>query len=276
MIEICFLCDLLCLLFIYQCEFKLVVFSVVVIIVFGVFLLLVKYEFNVCLLVKLGCDLILLIEISNCQVLVMLSIQCDFIVDEECLFIGWLIVCQVVECYFEVLVNWLLLEGLWKCIKFYVKKVIGVVFDGICVILEIFGVIEEIIVVECLVKDFEKKFEVIYVVGLMVMEISFIWSELEVVQEVVKVWIEIYMEECIQVFGCKSLYVFYEVQIVDSVVQIKSYKVQIFKYFNEIGVFSIEDCLQDLFEWINVLCGECFNLICLIVFFDSVLEFICQ
>lgn len=44
-------------------------------------------------------------------------------------------------------------EGLWKRTKFYVKKAIGAVFDGIRVTLETFGVIEETTAVERLAKD---------------------------------------------------------------------------------------------------------------------------
>ena len=64
------------------------------------------------------------------------------------------------------------------------------------------------------------------------MEISFTWSEPEVAQEVVKAWIEIYMEERTQALGRKSLYAFYEAQTADSAAQIKSYKAQILKHLN--------------------------------------------
>ena len=53
------------------------------------------------------------------------------------------------------------------------------------------------------------------------MEISFTWSEPEVAQEVVKAWIEIYMEERTQALGRKNLYAFYEAQTADSAAQIK-------------------------------------------------------
>lgn len=163
-------------------------------------------------------------------------------------------------------------EGLWKRTKFYVKKAIGAVFDGIRVTLETFGVIEETTAVERLAKDLEKKFEVTHAAGSTVMEISFTWSEPEVAQEVVKAWIEIYMEERTQALGRKSLYAFYEAQTADSAAQIKSYKAQILKHLNEIGASSIEDRLQDLSERINVLRGERFNSIRLIASSDSALE----
>ncbi len=121
-------------------------------------------------------------------------------------------------------------------------------------------------------KDLEKKFEVTHAAGSTVMEISFTWSEPEVAQEVVKAWIEIYMEERTQALGRKSLYAFYEAQTADSAAQIKSYKAQILKHLNEIGASSIEDRLQDLSERINVLRGERFNSIRLIASSDSALE----
>lgn len=134
------------------------------------------------------------------------------------------------------------------------------------------GVIEETTAVERLAKDLEKKFEVTHAAGSTVMEISFTWSEPEVAQEVVKAWIEIYMEERTQALGRKSLYAFYEAQTADSAAQIKSYKAQILKHLNEIGASSIEDRLQDLSERINVLRGERFNSIRLIASSDSALE----
>ncbi|VFT07540.1 protein PslE [Pseudomonas aeruginosa] len=272
MIEIRSLRDLLRLLFIYQREFKLAALSAVVIIVLGAFLLPAKYESNARLLVKPGRDSTLPIEISNRQALVMPSTQRDPIVDEERLLTGRPIVRQVAERYLEVLANRPPPEGLWKRTKFYVKKAIGAVFDGIRVTLETFGVIEETTAVERLAKDLEKKFEVTHAAGSTVMEISFTWSEPEVAQEVVKAWIEIYMEERTQALGRKSLYAFYEAQTADSAAQIKSYKAQILKHLNEIGASSIEDRLQDLSERINVLRGERFNSIRLIASSDSALE----
>ena len=252
MIEIRSLRDLLRLLFIYQREFKLAALSAVVIIVLGAFLLPAKYESNARLLVKPGRDSTLPIEISNRQALVMPSTQRDPIVDEERLLTGRPIVRQVAERYLEVLANRPPPEGLWKRTKFYVKKAIGAVFDGIRVTLETFGVIEETTAVERLAKDLEKKFEVTHAAGSTVMEISFTWSEPEVAQEVVKAWIEIYMEERTQALGRKSLYAFYEAQTADSAAQIKSYKAQILKHLNEIGASSIEDRLQqDLRRLLN-------------------------
>ncbi|HGM5691216.1 TPA: hypothetical protein ACKPZG_003635 [Pseudomonas aeruginosa] len=131
MIEIRSLRDLLRLLFIYQREFKLAALSAVVIIVLGAFLLPAKYESNARLLVKPGRDSTLPIEISNRQALVMPSTQRDPIVDEERLLTGRPIVRQVAERYLEVLANRPPPEGLWKRTKFYVKKAIGAVFDGI-------------------------------------------------------------------------------------------------------------------------------------------------
>ncbi|VTM12010.1 protein PslE [Pseudomonas aeruginosa] len=272
MIEIRSLRDLLRLLFIYQREFKLAALSALVIIVLGAFLLPAKYESNARLLVKPGRDSTLPIEISNRQALVMPSTQRDPIVDEERLLTGRPIVRQVAERYLEVLANRPPPEGLWKRTKFYVKKAVGAVFDGIRVTLETFGVIEETTAVERLAKDLEKKFEVTHAAGSTVMEISFTWSEPEVAQEVVKAWIEIYMEERTQALGRKSLYAFYEAQTADSAAQIKSYKAQILKHLNEIGASSIEDRLQDLSERINVLRGERFNSIRLIASSDSALE----
>lgn len=90
------------------------------------------------------------------------------------------------ERYLEVLANRPSPEGLWKRTKPCVRRTISTVFSGIHVTLRTFSMIEETIVVEHLAKDPEKKFEVIYATGSTVMEISSIWNESEVTQEMVR------------------------------------------------------------------------------------------
>jgi uncharacterized protein involved in exopolysaccharide biosynthesis len=259
MIEIRSLRDLLRLLFIFKREFKLAALSALVIIVLGAFLLPAKYESSARLLVKPGRDSTLPIEISNRQALVMPSTQRDPIVDEERLLTGRPIVRQVAERYLEILANQQPPAGLWKRTKWYLKKGLGAVIDAGRITLETFGVIEETTAVERLAKDLEKKFEVTHAAGSTVMEITFTWSEPEVAQEVVKAWIDIFLEERTQALGRKSLYAFYEAQTAESAAQINSYKDQILKHLNHIGAASINDRLQDLSERINILRGERFN-----------------
>lgn len=272
MIEIRSLRDLLRLLFIYQREFKLAALSAVVIIVLGAFLLPAKYESNARLLVKPGRDSTLPIEISNRQALVMPSTQRDPIVDEERLLTGRPIVRQVAERYLEVLANRPPPEGLWKRTKFYVKKAIGAVFDGIRVTLETFGVIEETTAVERLGALFHVDLDPGLDHFLGDFRLAPGEADLHHRRAGRMGDIEFLLEVLGQALGRKSLYAFYEAQTADSAAQIKSYKAQILKHLNEIGASSIEDRLQDLSERINVLRGERFNSIRLIASSDSALE----
>ncbi|WXL24094.1 exopolysaccharide transport family protein [Ectopseudomonas mendocina] len=272
MIEIRSFRDLLRLLFIFKREFRLAAISALVIIVLGAFLLPPKYESTARLLVKPGRDSTLPIEVSDRQTLVMPSTQRDPIVDEELMLTGRPIIRQVAERYLEVLANQPPPESLWKRTKFYVKKGIGAVFDGIRVTLETFGIIEETTALERLAKDLKKKFSVTHEPGSTVMEISFSWSEPEVAQAVVKAWVDIYLQERTQALGRKSLYVFYENQTAESAAQIKDFKDQILQHLDKLGAASIEDRLQDLSERINILRGERFNTIRLIASSDSALE----
>ncbi|KRW61931.1 GumC family protein [Pseudomonas sp. TTU2014-080ASC] len=272
MIEIRSLRDLLRLLFIFKREFRLAALSALVIIILGAFLLPPKYESTARLLVKPGRDSTMPIEVSDRQTLVMPSTQRDPIVDEELMLTGRPIIRQVAERYLEVLANQPPPEGLWKRTKFYMKKAIGAVFNGIRVTLETVGIIEETTALERLAKDLKKKFSVTHEPGSTVMEISFSWSEPEVAQAVVEAWVDIYLKERTQALGRKSLYVFYENQTADSAAQIKQYKEQILDLLNTIGAASIEDRLQDLSERINILRGERFNTIRLLASSDSALN----
>lgn len=272
MIEIRSFRDLLRLFFIFKHEFKLAALVALAVIVLGAFLLPPKYESSARLLVKPGRDSTLPIEISDRQALVMPSTQRDPIVDEERLLTGRPIVRQVAERYLAMLANQPPPESVWKRAKLYVKKGIGAVFDGIRVVLESTGVVEKTTPAERLAKDLETKFEVTHALGSTVMDITFNWGEPDVAQAVVKLWIEIYMEERTQTLGRKSLYAFYDAQTATSAAQIKSYKDQILKHLNEIGAASITDRLDDLSERINILRGERFNSVRLIASSNSALD----
>ncbi|AZF41985.1 Pellicle/biofilm biosynthesis polysaccharide copolymerase/tyrosine-kinase PslE, Wzc-like [Pseudomonas sp. R1-43-08] len=272
MIEIRSFRDLLRLFFIFRHEFKLAAIAALVIILLGAFLLPAKFESTARLLVKPGRDSTLPIEISNRQALVMPSTQRDPIVDEERLLTGRPIVRAVAEHYLEVIDKMPPPEGVWKRTKYYVKNAIGAVFDGVRVVLETVGVIEQTTPVERLAASLEKNFEVSHAAGSTVMDISFKWSDPEIAQAVVKSWVETYINERTQALGRKSLYAFYEGQVSNSATEIKSYKQQILTHLNQIGAASITDRLEDLSERINVLRGETFNTTRLIASSDSALE----
>ncbi|WP_397448337.1 exopolysaccharide transport family protein [Pseudomonas sp. NA-150] len=256
MIEIRSFRDVLRLFFIFKHEFKLAALAASTVIVLGAFLLPAKYESSARLLVKPGRDSTLPIEIADRQALVMPSTQRDPIVDEERLLTGRPIVRQVAEKYLTLSANKPAPEGLLKQVKFYLKKGISSVFDGLRLLLETAGIVEKTTAIERLAKDLEAKFDVTHATGSSVMDISFTWSDPEVAQAVVKLWVETYMEERTRALGRKSLYAFYQEQTTTSAAQIKSYKAQILKQLNDLGAASIEEQLQDLSKRINVLRGD--------------------
>lgn len=271
MIEIRSYRDLLRLFFIFKREFKLAVVITFAVIVFAAFLLPAKYESEARLLVKPGRDSALPIEISDRQTVVTPVTQRDPVVDEERLLTGRPIIHKVAERYLDVLANQQPPEGIWKRTKWYLKKVTGAVFDGIRIVLETFGIIEEQTPVERLAGDLERKFEVTHAPGSAVMEVSFKWNDPEVAQAVVKSWLDIYQEERTRALGRKSLYTFYEAQSASAANQIKSYKGQILEQLNDLGAASIDDRLEDLSERINILRGERFNSVRLIASSDAAL-----
>lgn len=272
MIEIRSFRDLLRLFFIFRHEFKLAAIAALVIILLGAFLLPSKFESSARLLVKPGRDSTMPIEISNRQALVMPSTQRDPIVDEERLLTGRPIVHAVAEHYLTVMDNMPPPDGLWKRTKFYLKKGVSAIFDGVRVVLETVGIVEPTTAVERLARSLEKNFTVTHAVGSTVMDISFTWDDPQIAQAVVKDWVQTYIDERTLALGRKSLYAFYEGQVSNSAAQIKSYKEQILTHLNAIGAASITDRLEDLSERINVLRGERFNSARLIASSDSALE----
>ncbi|MGV8918840.1 MAG: GumC family protein [Pseudomonas sp.] len=256
MIEIRSFRDVLRLFFIFKQEFKLAALAAFAVIVLGAFLLPAKYESSARLLVKPGRDSTLPIEIADRQALVMPSTQRDPIVDEERLLTGRPIVRQVAEKYLNLMANQPPPESLLKKLKFYLKKGISTVFDGLRAVLETAGIVEKTTATERLAKDLEAKFDVTHATGSSVMDISFTWADPKVAQSVVKLWVDTYMQERTRALGRKSLYAFYEAQTTTSAAQIKSYKEQILGKLNDLGAASIEDLLQDLSKRINLLRGD--------------------
>lgn len=91
------------------------------------------------------------------------------------------------------------------------------------------------------------------------MEISFVWDNPAVAQEILASWIDLYMQERNKVLGRKSLSVFYEAESNKSEEQILNYKKEIITNLNNIQATSIEDRLRDLSERINLLRSDRFN-----------------
>ncbi len=256
MIEIRSFRDLVRLLFIFLREFRLAVIATVVVAVLGAFLLPARYESEARLLVKPGRDTSTLpIEFADRQTLVAPSTQRDPIVDEEKLLTGRPIIRQVAEYYLEAM-HPQPPQGVWKTIKFYVKKaansVIETARDGLVLV----GVLEEQSAEERLAAKLEKQFEVSHAAGSAVMEISFTWDDPAVAQQVVAKWVNVYLEERARALGRKSLYDFYQQESGKLAGQIAGTKAAIAEHLKAIDGISSKEKLESLTDRLNRVSGE--------------------
>lgn len=251
MIEIRSFRDLLRLFFIFRSEFQWAVVTTIVIVILGAFLLPAKYESNARLLVKPGRESTTLpIEVANRQALIAPSTQRDPIVDEERMLTGRPIVRMVAERYLEEMSNYQP-QGFWKTLKFYVGKVTGSVLEGVRSVLLVLGIVEEQSPVDRLAKKLEKNFTVGHEPGSAVMEISFTWDDPAIAQKVVETWVNAYLEERTRTLGRKSLYAFYEGEMLKVAGQVDQLKQQLGEELKAVNSISIQERLDNLTNQIN-------------------------
>lgn len=253
MLEIRSVRDLLRLFFIFRREFQWAVITTIVVAILGAFLLPAKYESNARLLVKPGRDSTTMpIEVANRQALIAPSTQRDPIVDEEKMLTGRPIVRQVAERYLEEMANYKP-QGFWKTIKFYVGMAIGNVLDVVRSGLQLLGIVEQQSEVDRLAAKLEKNFVVAHDPGSAVMQISFTWSDPSVAQKVVDTWIKAFLEERTQALGRKSLYTFYDAEMLKVADQVTFLKKQLHQQLTGIKSISVEERLDNLTNQINRL-----------------------
>ena len=251
MIEIRSFRDLLRLFFIFRREFQWAVVTTIVIIILGAFLLPAKYESNARLLVKPGRESTTLpIEVANRQALIAPSTQRDPIVDEERMLTGRPIVRLVAERYLEEMSNYQP-QGFWKTVKFYMGKVTGSVLEGVRSVLQMLGIVEEQSPVDRLAKKLEKNFTVGHEPGSAVMEISFTWNDPTIAQKVIETWVKAYLEERTRTLGRKSLYAFYEAEMLKVAGQVDHLKQQLGEELKAVNSISIQERLDNLTNQIN-------------------------
>nr|WP_199064709.1 hypothetical protein [Chromobacterium sp. ASV5] len=256
MIEIRSFRDIARLFFIFQREFKWACAATLIVAVLGAFLLPARFESEARLLVKPGRDTSTLpIEYSDRQTLVAPSTQRDPIVDEEKLLTGRPIIREVAAYYLSEVGNQKP-EGVWKTIKFYVKKGVGEVVDGARALLVLVGLAEEQTPQDRLAAKLEDSFSVSHQSGSAVMEVSFKWDDPAVAQKVVNKWIELYIDERSRALGRKSLYEFYENESKNLAGQIADYKQKISKYLQNIDGISTKERLDSLTDRLNKLEAE--------------------
>lgn len=250
MIEIRSLRDLLRLFFIYRREFKLAVLTTIVIAVLGAFLLPARYESDARLLVKPGRDNTTLpIEAANRQTLIAPSTQHDPIVDEEKMLTGRPIVHIVAERYMAMTAE--PPQGFWKVAKFYIKKGVGEVINGIRSVLQFVGLAEKQSPLERLATSLEKNFTAGHEPGSSVIEISFTWDDPAVAQKIVETWVNAYLEERARILGRKSLHTFYETERAKVAENIQSLKDQLQGRLKQIDSISVDARLKNLTNQID-------------------------
>lgn len=253
MIEIRSLRDLLRLFFIFRREFKLAVVTTIVVAVLGAFLLPTRYESDARLLVKPGRDNTTVpIEAGNRQTLIAPSTQHDPIVDEEKMLTGRPIVHKVAERYLELSAA-AEPQGFWKTLKFYVKKAMGTAIDALRSLLQLVGLAEPQSPQDRLASRLEKNFQASHEPGSSVIDISFTWDDPEIAQQVVKIWVDAYLEDRARVLGRKSLYAFYESEGNKVAAQILSLKEQLLGRLKQIDSISVTARLENLTSQIDRL-----------------------
>lgn len=253
MIEIRSLRDLLRLFFIFRREFKLAVITTIVVAVLGAFLLPTRYESDARLLVKPGRDSTTVpIEAGNRQTLISPSTQHDPIVDEEKMLTGRPIVHIVAQRYLELSAA-AEPQGFWKTLKFYAKKAMGTAIDALRSLLQLVGLSEPQSPQDRLATRLEKNFQASHEAGSSVIDISFTWDDPEIAQQVVKIWVDTFLEERARVLGRKSLYAFYEGEGNKVAAQILSLKEQLQGRLKQIDSISVDARLENLTSQIDRL-----------------------
>ncbi|WP_397377869.1 GumC family protein [Pseudomonas sp.] len=251
MIDIRSFRDLLRLFFIFRREFQWAVVATVLVAVLGAFLLPAKYESNARLLVKPGRESTTLpIEVGNRQALIAPSTQRDPIVDEERMLTGRPIVRMVAERYLEEMSNYQP-QGFWATVKSYVGRVTGSVLEGVRSVLLVLGIVEEQSPVDRLAKKLEKSFTVVHEPGSAVMEISFTWDDPAIAQKAVETWVNAYLKERTRTLGRKSLYAFYEGEMLKVAGQVDRLKQQLGEELKAVNSISIQERLDNLTSQIN-------------------------
>lgn len=258
MIEIRSLRDLLRLFFIFRREFRLAFVVTVVVAILGAFLLPRQYESSARMLVKPGLNNTLPIEASDRQTLVAPSTQRDPILDEEQLFTGRPIALRVAESYLQLSAG-ARPEGLWKTIKWQFKQAANAVKDGLRAVLQSLGLAEAQSPAERLAAELIKRLSVTHEPGSSVMVASLRWDDPAVAQQLVKAWVDAYLESRAASLERKSLYAFYQEQTASTGSRVEQLKGQLAGYLGRIGSSSVQDYLHDQSNTLQRMTAERFQ-----------------
>lgn len=141
-------------------------------------------------------------------------------------------------------------QGFWKVTKFYIKKGLGEVINGIRSVLQFVGLAEKQSPLERLATSLEKNFKAGHEPGSSVIEISFAGRPgggAKIVEE----WVNAYLEERARILGRKSLHTFYETERAKVAENIQSLKDQLQGRLKQIDSISVDARLKNLTSQID-------------------------
>jgi len=253
MIEIRSFRDLLRLFFIFRREFKIAVIFTALIIVLGAFLLPSKYEASARLLVKPSRENSTVpIEMTNRQTLYAPSTQRDPVVDEEKLLTGKLISQRVAADFLQKIENYKP-TGYWDAFKHSLKKAGGKVKEGARQLLVMLQILEDKPLANRIAERLEQKFSVMHDSGSAVMELSFVWGDPLLAEEILQQWIQVYLTERSKSLGRNSLQGFYEAEILQLDSSVTDLKQQLQEHYTNINSIGVKERLENLTDQINRL-----------------------
>lgn len=248
--------DIFRLFYIYKQEFKWAFLTTLAVAILGAFLLPSRFESGARLLVKPGRETSTIpIQYGDRQALVSPSTQRDPIIDEELQLTGRPIIREVGEFYLKENIA-TTPQGVWKTLKFNVKRALNSVAEFIRSLFIAVGLTEEKSAEERLVKKLQKQFTATHAPGSSVIEVSLVWDDPAIAQKVLSKWIATYLEERTRILGHKSLYQFYETESKRIAAQIANNKRKISQYLMTIDGTSSKDRLVSLTGRLNKLSDQ--------------------
>lgn len=253
MIEIRSLRDLLRLFFIFRQEFKWAVITTIVVAVLGAFLWPPSYESNARLLVQPGRNSTTVpIEMNNRQALVSQSTQRDPVVDEEKMLTSRTVVTRVAQRVMDEM-SAHPPEGFWKTLKHYIKVGLNTAIEGVRRGLQALGIVEAKTDVQRLTKKLEKLFTVGHEQGSTVIDVSLTWDDPAVAQQILRIWLDVYMDTRAQSLGRESLQSFYQTELQGVASRIRSLKETLQAKLKQVDSINVIQRLQNLSAQINTI-----------------------
>ena len=254
MIDIRSFRDLVRLFYIFRREFLLAFWVTLALAVAGAFVLPPKFISDARLLVKPGREnLTVPIDVGDRQTVSSPTTQRDPIIDEEKLLTGRPVVTKVARAYLAQMGDDRPPEGVFKKIKYYLKKAVASAVDVWRSLTVLVGLAEPQSLEDRLADKLSDAFVVSHGVGSNVMELHFVWDEPTVAQKVMQLWVQAYLEERTAVLGRQSLVTFYENKVTELTRQIEVTKGSLRERLAKIDGLSAQERLETLTKRLNDL-----------------------